>query len=58
MAEDPRAKLDGKIMIHPEVGDTVNNILHRAVYPTSPVRQTLPASMTLNTSSGSLHTVP
>ena len=35
-------------MVHLKVGDTVfydNNIRHRAVYPTSPVRQSLHASL-------------
>lgn len=48
MAEDPRAKLEGEIVVHLKTSDTVfydNNILHRAVYPTEPVRQTLHASM-------------
>ena len=46
--ESPRGVLPGQRVVRLKAGETVfydNNILHRAVYPTEPIRRTLHACM-------------
>ena len=48
MLGNPRDDLPGQKVVRLKAGETVfydNNILHRAVYPTEPIRQTLHACM-------------
>jgi hypothetical protein len=48
MLENPKGHISGEIVVKLKAGETVfydNNILHRAVYPIEPIRQTLHACM-------------